>query len=125
MKVIISTGNRKLIGEVVEEDLQPGDNTIIKNAYELRCDMFLVPTQQGMGALNKTSIVPIDAEEEPVDILVKIDNIRWFKDMSDKGLKYENMIEEFEEMLVQSRAQRAGITPARNIPNSGGSGIII
>lgn len=117
-KAIVNSGNRRLIGELVEgkDDVQPGDNVIVQNAVELRCDMFLLPTPQGPVGVQKTTVTPIDSEEEGVDILVKIDNIRWFEDMKDHGRKYDNMVAEFEEMMMQNRAQRAGLQVARNVP---------
>ena len=68
-----------------KDDIQPGDNVIVHGSYELRCDMFLLPTQQGPVGIQKTTVVPVDAEEDGVDILVKVDNIRWFEDMPDRG----------------------------------------
>lgn len=129
-KAIVSSGNRRLIGEIVEpkEDVQPGDNVFVLKALELRCDMFVLPTPQGPVGVQKTTVTPIDAEEEPVDILVKIDNIRWFESMTDRGRKYENMVAEFEQMMVQNRAGRAGIAVAQQVPKQQepkGGGIIL
>lgn len=129
-KAIVSSGNRRLIGEILEDkdEVQPGDNVIIQGAVELRCDMFLLPTPQGPVGIQKTTVTPVDAEEEGVDILVKIDNIRWFEDMTDRGRKYDNMVQEFEQAMIQNRANRAGLTVAQNVPQQGpkkGSGIIL
>ena len=128
-KAIVNSGNRRLIGDLVEakDDVQPGDNVIVQGAYELRCDMFLLPTPQGPVGIQKTTVTPVDAEENGVDILVKVDNIRWFEDMTDRGQKYENMVSEFEDVMVQNRANRAGIAVARNVPKGpeGGSGLIL
>lgn len=129
MKAIVNSGNRRLIGEILEEkdDIQPGDNVIVHGAYELRCDMFLLPTPQGPVGIQKTTVTPVDAEEEGIDILAKVDNIRWFDDMKDRGRKYENMISEFEDVMIQNRANRAGIAVARNVPKepNNGSGLIL
>lgn len=116
MKAIVSSGNRRLIGEICVEDAQPGDNVIVTNALELRCDMFMLQTPQGPVGIQKTTVLPLDAEEEPVDILVKIDNIRWFHEMKDRGRKYDNMVAEFEHMMIQNRAGRAGIAVAQQVP---------
>lgn len=129
-KAIVSSGNRRLIGEILEDkdEVQPGDNVIIQGAVELRCDMFLLPTPQGPIGIQKTTVTPVDAEEEGVDILVKIDNIRWFEDMTDRGRKYDNMVQEFEQTMIQNRANRAGLSVAQNVPQQGskeGSGIIL
>lgn len=127
-KAIINSGNRRLIGELVEakDDIQPGDNVIVSKAVELRCDMFLIPTPQGPAGIHKSTITPIDAEEEPVDILVKIDNIRWFEDMPDRGRKYDLMVQEFEDIMVQNRASRAGLTmPTRGAPQGTPNGGLI
>jgi len=117
-KAIVSSGNRRLIGEILEtkEEALPGDNVILKDAYELRCDLFMIPTQQGPIGMHKSTVTYIDVEESPVDILVKIDNIRWFDEMPDKGQKYEALVAQFEEMLMQNRANRAGLQVARQMP---------
>jgi hypothetical protein len=121
-KAIVNSGNRRLIGEILEakDDIQPGDNVIVHGSYELRCDMFLLPTQQGPVGIQKTTVVPVDAEEDGVDILVKVDNIRWFEDMPDRGRKYDNMIAEFEDAMIQNRANRAGLSVARSMPKNPG-----
>lgn len=130
-KAIVSSGNRRLIGDIVEDKTEalPGDNVVVRGAYELRCDMFLLPTPQGPVGVQKSTVTPVDIEEEGVDILVKIDNIRWFDEMKDRGQKYENMISEFEEMMMQNRAAKAGLVTARPQPqgpqNDGGSGLIV
>lgn len=127
-KAIINSGNRRLIGDLVEakDEIQPGDNVIIHNAVELRCDMFLIPTPQGPMGIQKSTVTPIDAEEESVDILVKIDNIRWFEEMPDRGRKYDLMVQEFEDVMLQNRANRAGLTMPRNIPQGKpGGGLVL
>jgi hypothetical protein len=115
VKAIVNSGNRKLIGDI-EEKVNPGDCVLVKGAYELRCDLFLIPTPQGMVTIHKNTVVPVDAEEEGVDISVKVHNIRYFEDMTDRGRKYDNMVAEFEDAMLENRAHRAGITPARNVP---------
>lgn len=127
-KAIVNSGNRRLIGDIVEskDDVQPGDNVIVLNAVELRCDMFLLPTPQGPIGVQKTTVTSLDSEEEGVDILVKIDNIRWFDDMKDRGRKYDLMVQEYEEVMMQNRAQRAGLQVARNVPQGkSGGGLIL
>ncbi len=129
-KAIINSGNRRLIGELVEtkDEIQPGDNVIVRNALELRCDMFLIPTPQGPVGLQKTTVTALDAEEDAVEILVKIDNIRWFDEMTDHGRKYDLMIQEYEDVMIQNRASRAGIAmPNRNMPPGGkpGGGLVL
>ncbi len=127
-KAIVNSGNRRLIGDLVEakDEIQPGDNVIIHKAVELRCDMFLIPTPQGPVGIQKTTVTPVDAEEDAVDILVKIDNIRWFDDMNDRGRKYDLMIMEFEDVMMQNRANRAGLAMPRNTPQGKpGGGLIL
>lgn len=131
MKAVVNSGNRRLIGDIVEDksEAMPGDNVIVQGAYELRCDMFLVPTPQGPVGVQKSTVTPVDIEEEAVDVLVKIDNIRWYDEMKDRGQKYENMIAEFEEIMMQNRAARAGLVTAKQQPGGrggpGGSGLIM
>lgn len=129
MKAIVNSGNRRLIGEILEskDDIQPGDNVIVHGAVELRSDIFILPTPQGPVSIQKTTIVPVDAEEYGVDILVKIDNIRWFEDMADRGRKYEAMVDDFENTMMQNRAHRSGLSVARNMPrqDNNGSGLIL
>lgn len=115
-KAIVSSGNRKLIGALSDRTLKPGQVTVVHNAFELRCDMFMLPTAQGPIGLHKNTVVSLDAEETGVDISVFIDNIRWFDEMPDKGQKYDNMVAEFEEIMMETRAQRAGLVTARNVP---------
>jgi hypothetical protein len=124
-KAIIGTGSRKLIGELSKRDHYTGSHVTVHNAYELRCDMFLLPTQQGPISIQQNNVVYLDAEESAVDIFVHIDNIRWFDEMEDRGLKYENMIGAFEDIMIQNRAQRAGISMARNVPKPSQSKLII
>ncbi len=115
-KAIINSGSRKLIGELENRAFAPGDSVTVYKAYELRSDMFLVPTQQGPITIHQNNVVFLDQEEGPVDIEVSIDNIRWFDEMDDRGLKYDNMVAQFEEIMMQNRAQRAGLSMARNMP---------
>jgi hypothetical protein len=115
-KAIVNSGIRKLIGELDKRSSVPGEFVTVFKAYELRSDMFLVPTQQGPITIGQNNIVYVDQEEGPVDIYAMIDNIRWFDEMEDRGLKYENMVAQFEEIMMQNRAQRAGLSMARNMP---------
>ena len=124
-KAIINSGSRKLIGELDSRDSKPGDVVTVYGAHELRSDMFLVPTQQGPITITQNNIVPLDSEEDPVDIYVCIDNIRWFDEMGDKGLKYDNMVSQFEEIMMQNRAQRAGLTMARSVPKAPAGKLVI
>jgi hypothetical protein len=124
-KAIINSGSRKLIGELDSRDSKPGDVVKVYNAYELRSDMFLIPTQQGPITITQNNVVPLDVEETPVDIYACIDNIRWFDEMEGRGQKYENMIASFEEIMMQNRAQRAGITTARTVPKAPAGKLIV
>jgi hypothetical protein len=54
-----------------------------------------------------------------------IDNIRWFDEMEDRGLKYDNMVAQFEEIMMQNRAQRAGLSMARNMPKESKGKLIL
>jgi hypothetical protein len=116
IKAIINSGSRKLIGELNSRSFVPGDSVTVYKAYELRSDMFLVPTPQGPSTIPLNNVVFLDQEEGPVDIGASIDNIRWFDEMEDRGLKYDNMVAQFEEIMMQNRAQRAGLSMARNMP---------
>lgn len=78
----------------------------------------MLPTQQGPIGIHKNTVISLDAEETAVDISVFIDNIRWFDEMPDKGQKYDLMVAEFEDIMMQTRAQRAGLVTARNVPKS-------
>jgi hypothetical protein len=127
-KAIVNSGNRRLIGYVVEDksEAMPGDNIVVRGAYELRCDIFLLPTPQGPVGVQKSTVTPVDIEEDGVDVLCKIDNIRWFDEMKDRGQKYENMISEFEDVMMQNRAARAGLVTAKQQPKGPrGGGLII
>jgi len=124
-KAIINSGSRKLIGELDSRSSKPGDIVTVFNAYELRSDMFLLPTQQGPITITQNNVTYVDADEDPVDIYANIDNIRWFDEMGDRGLKYENMVASFEEIMMQNRAQRAGLSMARNVPKAPPTKIIL
>jgi hypothetical protein len=113
---IVNSGNRRLIGYVKEETV-PGDVCTVENAYELRCQSFLLPTPQGPAMLHQNFVVTIDSEEEAVDIDVKVDNIRLFQNMKDGGRKYTLMVEEFEEVFRTARAESAGISVAKRMPS--------
>jgi hypothetical protein len=99
---------------LVNKGTNPGDSVIAYGAYELRCDMYLIPTQDGPATIPQNSVVYLDAENSPVNINIKVDNIRFFDDMEDRGLRYDNMVAQFEEIVMQTRAQRAGLSVARN-----------
>ena len=124
-KAIVNSGIRKLIGELDKRSCVPGEFVTVFKAYELRSDMFLVPTQQGPITITQNNVVPLDVEEGPVDIYAIIDNIRWFDEMDDRGLRYDNMVAQFEEIMMQNRAQRAGLTMARNVPREPPPGKIL
>jgi hypothetical protein len=126
-KAIVNSGNRRLIGYVVEDksEAMPGDNIVVRGAYELRCDIFLLPTPQGPVGVQKSTVTPVDIEEDGVDVLCKIDNIRWFDEMKDRGQKYENMISEFEDVMMQNRAARAGLVTAKQQPKGPQGGLIM
>lgn len=116
-KAIVVSGCRKLVGEIFES-VSPGENITVINAVEFRLDGFLVPTPDGRGMAIQyfPKLVPLDLEEKPIDIWVKVDNIRLFDDMEDKGRRYETMLSEFEQMLIQARAAKAGIISANTVP---------
>jgi hypothetical protein len=124
-KAIVNSGSRKLIGELDSRDSKPGDVVKVYGAYELRSDMFLIPTPQGPITITQNNVVPLDAEESPVNISICIDNIRWFDEMEGRGQKYENMIAGFEEIMMQNRAQRAGITTAKAMPKAPSGKLIV
>jgi hypothetical protein len=117
INAIINSGNRRLIGYVFEEGTVPGDICKVSSAYELRCQTFLLPTPQGPAMVHQNFVVTVDSEEEAVDIEVLVDNIRWFKDMKDGGRKYTLMVEQFEEVFRTARAESAGISVAKSMPN--------
>ena len=122
-KAIVVSGCRKLVGSVcVLKDKPlpiPGDSVKMQNVFEFRHDVTLLPNPHapgGIAAVQSKGVLPLDCEEKGVDIAVKIDNIRWFDDMDDKGRKYEEMIADCEQALVYERAAKSNIVPARNMP---------
>lgn len=116
-KAIVSTGCRKVLCEVCG-DIQPGDITTLKDCYELVTEFVTIPTHAGLLRNHTVSVMPVDAEDDKVDLEAKVDNIRYFDQMKDKGAKYVELIEQFEDQLIQSRAENAGIQVARNVPKS-------
>lgn len=121
---IVNSGSRKLVC-FVNNSLKPGDIDIAENAFEFRTDLIVIPTPNGPGKMLDASVVPLDAEDKAVDIHCKIDNIRWFKDMEDKGQKYINMIEQLKQSLIATRAQKANISVAKTMPKQNQSSKII
>jgi hypothetical protein len=126
-KAIIVSGCRKLIGTVdlINEDCKdlgecevPGLVVKIRDAVEFRIDGVLSPSPDGMGLMFQhiPAIVPLDLEEKPVDISVRVDSIRFFDEMEDKGRRYDSMLADFEQRLIQARAAKAGIIPANTMP---------
>lgn len=122
-KAVVVSGCRKLVGTVYapkdEPWPTPGDTVKMQNVFEFRHDVTLLPNPHapgGITAVQSKGVLPLDCEEKGVDIFVRIDNIRWFEDMEDKGRKYEEMIADCEQALVYERAAKSNIVPARNMP---------
>jgi hypothetical protein len=124
MMAIVNSGNRRLVG-MVPDGAVPNTVVTVEKAYELRCDMFMVMTQNGPIGLHKNTMVPVDAEEDAVDVTVAIDNVRFFNDMPDRGRKYDAMIQEIQEQMIQNRANKEGLTIARKVPPPPKSGLIL
>ena len=131
IKAIVNSGARKIIGDANVEELEPGDTITLTNAYEIVSETFLIPTPEGPIIQPKTLVVGLDGEEESVDIKVRVDNVRKFADMPDRGRKYEIMVSDFEETMKQIRLQRMQMTAAQSMPPEpqggapGGSGLIL
>lgn len=82
------------------------------------------PSQVQLQMMSQNNVVPIDSEIDPVDIkVIKVDNIRYFDEMVDKGQKYLIMISQLEENIMKEKAEKAGISIAHNIPKNAGSKI--
>ena len=133
LNAIVNSGNRRLLcncpekiniiadgywskNQYTDRVVIAGDIVTIKNAYELRCQSFLIPTPEGPILMHQNMVVPVDSEEDSVEMEVKIDNIRWFKNMKDEGRKYNLLVEEFEERIMAARAESAGISVAKRMP---------
>jgi hypothetical protein len=127
-KAIVCSGCRKLICEI-GEDLNislPITNPVkLENCFEIRSDMIMIPTPNGLGLSYKTHIVPVDAEDGPVTIFAVIDNIRYFKDMNDKGMRYERMLAEFHDIMLKNRAERSGLSVEKEMPKEPKGSLII
>jgi hypothetical protein len=115
---IVNSGSRRLICKV-PANAKPGETHNLIQCYELRSDMMPVPVAPGQIGLSfRTIVVPIDIEEDPVNILGIIHNIRFLDDLPDKGQKYMNMISDYEHIMMQNKAGRAGITMASSLPKT-------
>jgi len=118
-KVIVCSGCRRLIGEIeTDSSVSPGENVTLKKAAELHTEVLFMPSPDGrLGTSIQHFVLALDAEEDFVDISVRVDNIRFFDDMPDKGLKYENMMARFEQQITAHRAEKANIKMAHKMPN--------
>jgi hypothetical protein len=123
VQAIVSSGTRKLVCKIWDK-ASPGNVYMLKDCYEFYSNMMLLPTPKGLGLSYKSTIVPVDIEEEPVDVLAMVDNIRFFHEMKDSGLKYTNMIAEYEDTMLKNRAGRANLSIERDMPDGKGKLIL-
>lgn len=118
---VVDSGTRRLVGQVPKET-KPGDIVTVHEAFELNADVTRLPAgpQGQTAALFSPSMVPVDIEREPVDVLCLVANIRFFSDMKSRGREYEMMYQDLIDQLVQARARAANIATPGNMGGHGG-----
>ena len=113
---VIDSGTRRLVGKVVPQ-LAAGDVAEVQEAVEMDAAVTRLPGPGGqMAVLYSPSLIPVDAEDGPVTIDVVIANIRYFTRMADKGNRYTLMYDNLLASITESRAKRAGISLASQMP---------
>jgi hypothetical protein len=116
---IVVSGARTLICTVddsVQEQDVIGDAVNLKGAYMLATDRFAFSNPMGYSMVLRDTAQFIDAETEAVDIWARVDSIRYFKNMQDKGEKYLDMINELKEYAkkrIQEDAPTADFSPEK------------
>lgn len=120
---IVVSGARRLVGKVLA-GTEVGDVAEMKQAVELDVSVTRLPAgpQGQIANLAAPVMVPIDSEEDAVDIKVLVHSVRYFDDMADKGARYTRMYGDLQGQLLQMRARRLNIEPAREMPRPGGFG---
>jgi hypothetical protein len=113
---VVDSGTRRLIGKV-HPAVKPSEIVTVEEAVELDCTITNLPGPQGQTvAVYSPSMKPIDIEKEPVKITAIVQNVRFFKDMRDRGQRYHAMYDNLLEQLEEVRARAAGIHRARGMP---------
>lgn len=119
---LIHSGGLRLIGKV-PEGTKPGDVVVAKECLELRAGLLPVPTPQGMAASPQLLVVFMDGAEDFVDVHLVVHAIRPLDTMGDlEATKYVTAIQGRMEDMQRVRAERAGITLAKDIPRGGPGG---
>ena len=120
-KAIVSSGSRRLVGDVwtittengrvmafepaeAKGGPTPGSVAIVKGAFELWFNG------------TETVAIPVDAEDGPVDICAKIDSIRWYDDMPDGGLKYDELLFDCQEFITKKKIERESPQSTKTLP---------
>ena len=116
---IVDSGTRRLVGMVPDTPIYPGDSILVREAVELETSVTRLPGQNGQPvSIIAPTMIPVDVEEDPVDIFVLVHNIRFFKNMKDQGRQYEMIREQLMNQLTQLKARRAGIEIIQSIPRN-------
>lgn len=116
---VIDSGTRRLLGRVKREIAFPGGSGKVQDATELQCQVINLPTPQGLAEMYHPTMKPVDLEEGPTEVMAIFSNIRLLEEMQDKGASLMQLRENFLQMLLNARAQRAGILPAKQMPKGG------
>lgn len=120
---VIDSGTRRLVGRTTKH-ATPGSVLTVHDAVELDTTVTRLPSPTGQLAnLYSPSMIPVDVEEDVVDIDCVISNIRFFSGMKDKGRRYHQMYESLMDQIKQSRAKAAGITLEKSMPGAPGGGM--
>ena len=131
---VIHTAHRKYIGRLsgwikftteTLNELSEGRMQELSDAFELHTGMSPIMTPQGPAMQHVVQVLPIDGAQGPSKIHVKPTAIHLFTDMQPSDVeRHKNLVERFMEQLqkavAESRAEKAGIKLASQMPGGGG-----
>jgi hypothetical protein len=104
---IVDSGTRRLVGRI-REGVKPGDVDTVCDAVELDANKRFFPT-----------LVPIDAERGPVDVMCLVASVRYFTDMKLHGAEYKVAYKDLIDHLARARDVAANLATIREAPVGG------
>ncbi len=118
-QALVHAGGTRLLG-FVPPGTRPGEVVTMEACCEIRAGLATIPTPQGIATAPQAVVCLLDGAPTFVNVAVFVTLIRYFSDMDkEESEKYvlarRNKLEEIQRM----RAERAGITLARDLPKGG------
>lgn len=109
----------RLIGRV-DPNVEVGMIAAVNNCYELHSHMAVIPVGPGqLAGSHQVNPTVLDGADGFVTLTVMVDGIRFFHEMSiDEATKYVRMREALEDAIQKSKAQKAGIMLAQQLPKN-------